>query len=356
MLNLIINLLPQAIYAKNQSGKYILANVSYASLYGLQPEQLIGKTTAEVIPQNNNLEYFLKQDEQVIATGESLTIPELSFKDNKGVVQKFHTTKVPFSMSEGDTGVLGIGHNITDQIKSDHERKKIIADIIQRNAAFEQFSYIISHNLRSPIANIIGIKNILKDSAVGEAEQEYLTDALFQSVEKMDVIIQDINEILDYKNLIHDKREKIALSEIVADIEKGLKSTLRSVEFQITTDFSEIDEILTLKSYIHSICYHIISNSIKFRKPGVTPDIHIVTTRTEKTFAIIFTDNGLGFDDNANREHLFGLYKRFHNDIEGRGIGLYMVKTQVEALGGRIGINSVVNKGTKIKIEFDINA
>ncbi len=356
MLKLIINLLPQAIYAKDQSGKYILANESYASLYGLHAEQLIGKTTAEIIPQSNDLDYYLKQDEQVMATGESLTIPELSFKDHKGIVQKFHTTKVPFSMSEGDSGVLGIGHNITEQLKSDHERKKIITDIIQRNTAFEQFSYIISHNLRSPIANILGIKNILKDTAVGDDEEEYLKDALFQSVEKMDVIIQDINEILDYKNLTHDKREKVALSEIVADIEKGLKSTQKLIKFQITTDFSEIDEILTLKSYVHSIFYHIISNSIKFRQPGVTPVIQIVTTRTEKTFAVIFTDNGLGFDDNANREHLFGLYKRFHNHIEGRGIGLYMVKTQVEALGGRIGINSVVNKGTKIKIEFDINS
>lgn len=208
MLNLIINLLPQAIYAKDQSGKYILVNESYASLFGLPAEQFIGKTTAEVIPHNNDLEYFLTQDEQVMATGESLIIPELSIRDHNGFIHKFHTTKVPFPMAKGDIGVLGIGHNITEQLKSDHERKKIITDIIQRNTAFEQFSYIISHNLRSPIANIIGIKNILKDSLAGDEEQEFFKNALFQSVEKMDVIIQDINEILDYKNLTHDKEKK----------------------------------------------------------------------------------------------------------------------------------------------------
>ena len=171
----------------------------------------------------------------------------------------------------------------------------------------------------------------------------------------MDVIIQDINEILDYKHLINDKREKIDLSDIVKDIDTSIRDMLKPDEFQITTDFSEIDEVLTIKSYMHSIFFHIISNAIKFRRPLVKPEIHISTERSDKTFAIIFIDNGLGFDVDANREHLFGLYKRFHNDIEGKGIGLYMVKTQVEAMGGRIGMNSVVNKGTKIKIEFDIN-
>ena len=180
-------------------------------------------------------------------------------------------------------------------------------------------------------------------------------DALYQSVEKLDVIIRDINEVLDYKNLVNDKREIVSFADIVSDIETSIKNIQKIDEFQISADFSEISEILTLKSYLHSIFFNIISNAIKFRQPDVKPVIQITTKRSGKTAAIIFEDNGLGFDVNSNRANVFGLYKRFHNHIEGKGIGLYMVKTQVEALGGRIGIHSTVNKGTTIKIEFEIN-
>jgi PAS domain S-box-containing protein len=354
-INLIINLIPQAVYAKDQNGRFIFANQSYASLYGLSPEQMVGKTIAEIIPPGNDIESFLSQDEQTILSGETLTIPELIFKDHKGVLQKFHTTKLPYLTSENEKGVLGIGHNITEQVKSDFERKKIIADIIQRNTALEHFSYIISHNLRSPVANIIGINDALKNSAQTEDEKEYLLNALYYSVEKLDNVIQDINKILDFKNQTNQEREMVSFSQVVSDIETGVRNAQKIEDFEIITDFSEIGEILTLKSCLHNIFSNIISNSIKYRQPDLKPVVKIETKKTEKTVEVVFIDNGLGFDVNAHRENLFRLYKRFHTHVEGKGMGLFIVKTQVEALGGRVGINSVPNKGTKIKIELEIH-
>jgi signal transduction histidine kinase len=122
----------------------------------------------------------------------------------------------------------------------------------------------------------------------------------------------------------------------------------------INCDFSEIDEFLTLKSYLYSIFYNLISNSIKYRQQLIPGIIDIKSRLVKEKIELIFTDNGMGIDLQKKGEEVFGLYKRFHTDIEGKGMGLFMVKTQVETLGGKISIQSEVNKGTEFTIEFEL--
>jgi len=82
--------------------------------------------------------------------------------------------------------------------------------------------------------------------------------------------------------------------------------------------------------------------------------IEIRSAMNGKNIVLFFKDNGLGFDTNKNQNQIFGLYKRFHSHVEGKGLGLFMVKSQVESLGGKISVNSEINKGTEFKIEFEI--
>ncbi len=121
----------------------------------------------------------------------------------------------------------------------------------------------------------------------------------------------------------------------------------------ITSDFAEVDEIHTLKSYLYIIFYNLITNSIKFRQPDILPEIQITSTKLKNNIVITFTDNGLGIDLAKRSDQVFGLCKRFHLHIEGKGMGLFMVKNQVEALGGKISIQSEINKGTTFIINFE---
>ena len=105
---------------------------------------------------------------------------------------------------------------------------------------------------------------------------------------------------------------------------------------------------------MYSIFYNLISNSIKYRQQQVPCLIEIKSRRVKDTIELVFTDNGMGIDLQKRGDQVFGLYKRFHTNIEGKGMGLFMVKTQVETLGGKISIQSEVNKGTEFKIEFEI--
>jgi signal transduction histidine kinase len=128
---------------------------------------------------------------------------------------------------------------------------------------------------------------------------------------------------------------------------------LQSEEIRIETDFSQAEKIFSLKTYIYSIFYNLIINSIKYKQPTLPSVISIKSYRDWDKLFLIFKDNGLGIDLTKNGAQVFGLYKRFHSHIEGKGLGLFMVKTAVEMLGGSISIASAVNKGTIFTIQFN---
>ena len=103
----------------------------------------------------------------------------------------------------------------------------------------------------------------------------------------------------------------------------------------------------------YSIFYNLISNSVKYRRPKIGTIIEIKSHLVNNQIELTFSDNGMGIDLSRNGDQVFGLYKRFHTHIEGKGMGLFMVKTQVENLGGAISINSKPNEGTIFKIVFE---
>ena len=239
--------------------------------------------------------------------------------------------------------------------KRETERTKMVNDLVQRNKDLEQFSYIVSHNLRAPVANILGIVDVIQTMGINKREEIKAKGYLAIAARNLDTVIKDINTILDLKHSINEKREIVRFDELLSQVKFSLDTAINNELVQITCDFSEVNGMITLKSYLYSIFYNLITNSIKFRQPGIKPAIEITSTTLNDKIYIYFKDNGLGIDLKQNSQYLFGLYKRFHHHIDGKGMGLYMVKTQVESLGGNISVISGVNKGTEFRIEFDFS-
>ena len=258
---------------------------------------------------------------------------------------------------DNENNVIGVCISVIDYTEKKMyalEKERIANDLVQRNTDLEQFAYIVSHNLRAPIANILGISSILHSEDISIEDRKQFEQHMFTVVENLDEIVRDLNNILQVKREISEKKEKVIFSELVENIKSSLENLLKKENVSIVTDFSEMDEFMTLKSYVHSIFYNLISNSIKFRHFERLPVIEIKSEKYDGKFRLIFKDNGTGFDLEKRKEQLFKLYKRFHPEIEGKGIGLFMVKTQVEVLGGTITLNSKPDNGTEIFIEFNI--
>jgi light-regulated signal transduction histidine kinase (bacteriophytochrome) len=247
----------------------------------------------------------------------------------------------------------GVVSDIEKRKTAELERDRITADLIQRNKDLEQFTYIVSHNLRAPVANIIALSQLLNiTAAAAGVENDELLSSLSTSINNMDSIILDLNEILNVRSPGNEKKELVSLRSVITDIEESIKHIIESERVEITCDFSEVDEVFALKSYTHSIFYNLILNSIKYKQANSSPKIEITSgSNGGKTF-ILFKDNGKGIDVEKHAKELFMLYKRFDTTVEGKGIGLYMVKTAVETLGGSIALKSELNKGCEFRLDF----
>ena len=198
----------------------------------------------------------------------------------------------------------------------------------------------------------MGIAAQLDSKNNAPATEELLKESLLLSGRRLDEVIIDLNAILQLRNAIIEKREPICLHWLVDGIRDSIIDLVRREKVTINTDFTAIGELVSIKSYLYSIFYNLILNSIKYRQGGLDPVIEIKSALRDGLVAISFMDNGLGIDLETKRDQVFGLYKRFHSHTEGKGLGLFMVKTQMEMLGGRVTIMSKVGAGTTITLEL----
>jgi signal transduction histidine kinase len=251
------------------------------------------------------------------------------------------------------TNYIAIKEDITDAKNADEAFKKMTAELMQQNRNLEQFTYIMSHNLRTPVANILGISDAMQHVELDDNEKSLMMKGLFSSVKKLDEVILDLSNILQVKQGVNEKKERVHFSKLVQDIKTSISSLIEAEHAQIKTDFTAIDEMMTLKSYMYSIFYNLILNSIKYKRIDSNPLIEIKSAKEDGKIILFFKDNGIGIDLKKKGKEVFGLYKRFHTHTEGKGMGLFMTKMQTETLGGKIQIQSEVNKGTQFVLEFE---
>lgn len=224
--------------------------------------------------------------------------------------------------------------------------------LIKRNKDLEQFSYIISHNLRGPVTNVLALASILDEPNLDpEVQRECLRGVVF-SIRNLDETMIDLTHILHLKNELIDPAENVRFADLVHDITASVSDLVHREGAKVFTDFSEVAEIRTVKSYLYSVFHNLIINSIKYRRPTENPTITIVSAMVSGHVRLTFSDNGLGIDLNRQGDKIFGLYNRFHNHVEGKGMGLFMVKTQIEALGGHVHVSSALGKGTVFTIDL----
>ena len=244
--------------------------------------------------------------------------------------------------------------DVTTRKMTEMERESMTADLVQRYKDLEQFTYIVSHNLRAPVANIMALSNMLSTFDFNPAEKEDVLSALDTSIHMLDQITLDLNNILRVHSSMHKRIEPVAFQLLVDDITQRLSDLIKEEKVTIKTNFSAAEKTNTIKTYLHNIFYNLILNGIKYRRPGADTEISISTAIKQDKLEIIFKDNGKGIEED-NLKNLFGFYRRFDTSVEGRGTGLFLVKMQVENLGGAISVESEVGAGTAFKLEFPQN-
>jgi signal transduction histidine kinase len=238
------------------------------------------------------------------------------------------------------------------------EKNKSLTDtnheLIKHNNELSQFSYTVSHNLRGPVASLLGLIQIMDDHEL-KPNQDEVNRHLKNSVNKLDTIIRDLSKIIDIRNDIFRIRQKINIAAELDSILLMLKGDQEALDAEFHIDLTRAPVFYSVRPMVVSIIYNLISNALKYRSLERTPVIEITSGLDDHYFMLTVRDNGLGIDLKRHQESMFKMYKRFHPHTEGKGLGLYLIKMQAEALNGRIEVSSQLNTFTEFNVFIGVS-
>lgn len=315
--------------------------------FGYSQEEFLALTATELRHPEDQpafLEAVKKPFDQFQAFGQW----RLVRKDGEVVMAESYRHKVQF---KGRHAFLHLVLDITARVRAETDRNKLIQELTAQNLDLRQFAYITSHNLRAPIANIMGLVNLYAPENSPAFNQELISN-LGASARNLDTVVRDLNDLLVIRTRRNEEQQLVDLEKTLVFIRQGLHAEIAASLARIDFDFSRAPEVLSVRSYVLSILYNLLSNAIKYRSPERPLQIAVRSYSLGDTICLEVKDNGLGIDLEKNQQKLFGMYQRFHQHIDGKGLGLHLVKTQVEALGGRIAVESQPGMGTTFKVFF----
>ena len=337
----------------NQKGIIIEANDNFTKMSEYSKEEIADNHYNLLNPTYNSVD--LLETLWVGVKNGNIWRGEILNQSKSGRLFWLDTSIFPLKDPAGnDQGFMAVCSEITERKQREIERERLLSSLAQRNKDLEQFSYIVSHNLRAPLANILGLSNLLKDTQIENETTKLIVNNLYKASQNLDTVITDLSDILQIRKQIREEKQMVRFSSLVDSVITSIENLIQDSKANIEIDFSELDEVLTLKGYMYSIFVNMITNSIQYARSGIPPIISITSKKLENRFQLIFKDNGRGIDLKKYADKIFGLYKRFHLDIEGKGVGLYMTKTQVELLGGKIKVESELQRGTTFTIDLPL--
>jgi len=250
------------------------------------------------------------------------------------------------------TGLKGSLQKTCSQ-KQDHiELQRYIDFLGDQNKRLHNFAHIVSHNLRSYSNNLKFMINLLDDPDLTEDERPEIFNKIRQLSEKLGTTIHDLDEIVKINTDTTREMALINMEECFQNIIKALEANIRTTDAKIEYDFSACNSVTYVPAYLESIFLNLLTNSLKYRHPDRKPHITCKTYQKDNSIYLEFEDNGIGIDLKKNREKLFGMYNTFHKNHDAKGIGLFITKNQIEALGGSIDVESTVDVGTKFFIRL----
>ncbi len=267
-------------------------------------------------------------------------------------ILSFATTSEQRSWSYSDqryagslSDILNTAYSRSLNKKLEKEKSDLIERLTRKNQSLREFAYVISHNLREPVTQIMGLTRIYKDEDNEQIRPEIIS-RIESASQKLDLVIADLNNVLNHEEMEYHDYDVVKITELLRGIEEKMHATYPDSEFKINQMFDEELEIRSIADFLFNIFEGLVSNAIQFSKDKMLTIVEIAVEQNTDEVKISIIDNGIGMDLESNRERLFKMYQRFHTGRGGKGIGLFMVKNQVELLGGKIDIRSEVDQGT----------
>ncbi|MCC5935719.1 MAG: PAS domain S-box protein [Lunatimonas sp.] len=335
------------------------------SLFNTGAEKMLGYSAGEVVgvasPQVFHLEEEVVQEANILTDKYGVEVSGFDvfvFRAKQGVAHTQEWTyirkdgsKLPVLLSvtaivqnDHTIGYLGIAVDISQQKDAEKRIETLHQLTMAQNDRLKNFAYIVSHNLRSHSGGISGLLEVLK-----AVQPEYFENEIVQMIEtgseNLMNTIKDLSEVIRV-NLDEEARFILSIRPIVRKNIESLRAIIEREKIEVINEVSEDLKIRIIPAYIESITLNFITNAIKYKSPERPSCLKIFSREEKDVVKLYFEDNGLGIDLTKYGKDLFGMYKTFHRHEDSRGVGLYITRNQIEAMGGYVEVESEVGKGT----------
>jgi signal transduction histidine kinase len=276
------------------------------------------------------------QQEEIAAQNEELTAQAETLEQRNAALEK------------SNLELERVKHSLERRVeKRTAALKKANEELLEQNTQLEQFTFITAHNIRGPVARIKGLLSFLTQS-----DETQVIKHLETSVKSLDEVITDLSTILNIRQGISKSFEPVSLREQIELTIETLQEQITAVNAVINVEIADDVVINGAKPYVQSIFYNLIHNALKYCSTTRQCNIQCKACQEGDVVHLTIQDNGIGIDMRYAKEKIFKLYQRFHPNINGKGFGLFLVKTQVVTMGGTIKVQSDIDQGTVFSIDF----
>ena len=353
LLKTLIDHLPSLIYIKDTNYIRTLANQMDLDFFGFKDEsEIIGKTDYDLYSKEL-ADSLRKDDEQIVKTGKALLNNEIQLTNIYGNTGWFLNSKVPLFNDQGQVNrIIGIYKDITALKEREVELEKTVSVVSKQNKQLLSFTYIVSHNLRSHAANISSLVEMIEQEEDAAARKNF-KKMLHEASEKLLETLNNLNSVVRIQQNTGVEKKQFSLKEVIKDTKQILAADITSSNILIEEDIADNDQMEFNKTYMESVVLNLITNAIKYRDPNKKQPLLTISYRYKgNQHELSFEDNGLGMDLNLYGSRLFGMYQTFHKHPQAKGLGLFITRSQVEAMGGEIRATSTPGVGTKFTITW----
>ncbi len=251
----------------------------------------------------------------------------------------------------GCHNLYGTLEDITVTKSLEEERENNLQLLSEQNSRLSNFAHIVSHNLRTHTGNIKMLAELIPQEE-DEQEKSNMQNLVFKQAVYLLETLDQLSEVVDVNSSSFDKIEYLNLRHAVQNVLKILEQTIVQYDAVVAVKIDESFQVKHKAAYLESIITNLVTNAIKYRSPDRQCHVKIRATCKEEKVALEIEDNGIGIDLSKHGRQLFGLYSTFHGNSDAHGVGLYLVKSQVEALGGQISVESHPGEGSLFRVVF----
>lgn len=289
---------------------------------------------------------------EIHRSANNMLVKYLEFRTMVNGETKWYSSYIrPEKLPNGSNVYYGYFQDINERKLKNEALQRLVDISADQNKRLLNFAYIISHNIRAHTSNLSSILSIWEYAESEEEKRQYMS-MLHQSMEKLDETITNLNEIITIQRDVNTPTKTLSLRNEIDRAILAVNNEIVKYNAEIKNEVPSDISIKVIPAYLDSILLNLLTNALKYRSKDRVPVIRIFLQQSDNYTILHVKDNGQGINLEKYGAKLFGLYKTFHGNEDARGLGLFLIKNQIESMRGKIEVESQINVGTTFKVYF----